>query len=90
MTPSLFAKKASDLWERNSCGVLSVTSYEGSARRMKLTLSDIEGFDFISLVAGGFVLYALEAVGCAEPKASFAFDDAKPAPRAVDYELTWQ
>ena len=90
MTPSLFAKKAPDLWERNSCGDLAVTSFDGDARRMTMTLADVGGFDFIPLVAAGFVLFALEAVGCKKPTASFPFDAAVPAPAAVDYELTWE
>lgn len=90
MTPSLFAKKAPDLWERNSCGELAVTKFDAERRRMNLTLKDVDGFDFIGVVAGGFVLYALEAVGCAKPKASFAFDARTPAPAAVDYEMTWE
>ncbi|MBX3229281.1 MAG: hypothetical protein KIT84_18330 [Labilithrix sp.] len=91
MTPALFAKKASDLWERNSrCGELAVPSFEAANRKMSMKLTDVEGFDFIGLVASGFVLYALEAVGCKNPRASFVFDEGSPAPSALAYELTWE
>lgn len=89
MTPSLFAKKASDLWERYSCGRLAVSSFDAGTHRMSVSLEDVEEFDFVGLVAAGFVLFALEAVGCEQPRASFAFDAARPAPDSVDYELTW-
>lgn len=90
MTPALFAKKAPDLWERNSCGDLEVTRFDPDEHRMTMTLKDVDGFEFIGLVAGGFVLFALEAVGCKAPAASFPFDAANPSPARVDYELTWQ
>lgn len=90
MTPALFAKKAPDLWERNSCGDLAVTTFDAGERRMTMKLSDVGGFDYISLVACGFVLFALEEVGCKKPAARFAFDAAEPGPSVVDYEFTWQ
>lgn len=90
MTPSLFAKKAPELWARNSrFGELTVTSFDGAARKMGITLRGVEGFDFIGLVAAGFVLFALEAVGCKSPRATFDFDLEHPAPSSIPYELTW-
>lgn len=90
MTPALFAKKAPDLWARNTrCGELSVTSFDAAGRTMAITLDDVDGYDFIGLVAAGFMLFALEAVGCAKPRASFAFDPDRPAPSSIAYELAW-
>lgn len=91
MTPKLFAKKATDLWARNSrCGQLSVPSFDAATRRMQVTLDDVGGFDYIGRVASGFFLFALEAVGCDAPRVSFTFDDAEPAPNEIAYEFAWE
>lgn len=90
MTPSLFVRKAAELWERNSrCGELEVGAFDASKRALSVELKGASGFDYVGLVAPGFVLYALEAVGCKNPRATYSFDEASPSPDSIAYELTW-
>ncbi len=90
MTPALFAAKASSLWERNSRGcALSVSSYDPDRRQMKIALTGARGYDHIGSVLPGFVLGALETIGCKDPRVTFDVADESGTRDSYAYDFSW-
>lgn len=90
MTPALFAAKATSLWDRNSRGcVLSVPSYEPGKREMRVKLTGARGYDHIGSVAPGFILFALETMGCRDARVSFDPSDESKARDEFVYDFAW-
>jgi hypothetical protein len=90
MTPTLFAAKAASLWERNSRGcVLSVASYQRDKREMRVKLTGARGYDHIGAVAPGFILFALETMGCKDARVSFDPSDDSKARDEFLYDFAW-
>lgn len=90
LTPALFASKAQDLWSRKSrCGALSVPTCDPEERRLTARFTGGEDFAYIGWVLPGFIMATLEAIGCADVRASFELDPREPAPAEIVYEIAW-
>lgn len=91
MTPTLFFKKVPELWARDQRGGhFEFDTSSAGDKVCRLTLCDVEGFDHIGPVAGGFISYGLSAIGKSDVRVVHSgWSLSTPGPRNVTYEATW-
>ncbi len=93
LTPTLFAKKVPDIWERDHKGSgrfeTDVTKADEGRIGMKLVGAD--GSDHIGIAAIGFITYGLNNMGKRDIKVKqTGWSLATPSPHEVSYEITWK
>lgn len=91
LTPSLFQSKLPDFWRRDhKFGALTPSLFDTNQRRMLVSLTDVEGYDYIGPVAQGFMRFALNGVfNYANVRCKYDWDIKNPGPASIDYEFTW-
>lgn len=91
LTPSLFTSKLPDFWRRDHrFGALTPSLFDTTGRRMLVSLTDVEGYDYIGPVAEGFLRFALDGVfKYQNVRCKYDWDIKNPGPASIDYEFTW-
>ena len=91
MSPTLFAKKVPDFWKRDQRGGY----FESDVSRaddavIKMRLADVEGYDHIGIVSIGWIQFGMTALGKKGVRITQrGWSVATPAPRTIDYQVTW-
>lgn len=92
LTPSLFAKKIPSLWERdNQGGLIEADLKDADSGKIVFNLRDVGGYDYIVPVAGGWISFAMQAMGktVLERKIS-GWTLEQPGPANARIDLRWQ
>ena len=91
LTPSLFMSKLPDFWKRDHrFGALTPSLFDTTQRRVLVSLTDVEGYDYIGPVAEGFIGFALNGVfNYKNVRCKYDWDFNNPGPASIDYEYTW-
>lgn len=91
MSPTLFAKKIPDFWNRDQRGgrfEADVTDADKGLIRMRL--ADVFGYDHIGIVSIGWIQFGMIALGKKNVgirQTGWALD--RPGPETIEYEVTW-
>lgn len=91
LTPTLFAKKIPEFWQRDMRGGrFEADTSEAASGRIQLRLCDIEGFDHIGIVSMGWITFGMAAMGKSDVKLTQkGWSLATPGANKIEYELTW-
>ena len=90
LTPTVFAKKVPDFWRRdNKSGALSSDTSEASEGRIRMSLSDVGGYDHIGAATVGWITFGMKATGKDVTVEQSGWSLDNPAPERVDYTITW-
>lgn len=91
LTPTLFAKKIPDFWQRDmKGGRFEADVTEAGSGHIKLRLCDIAGFDHIGIVSMGWIVFGMQAMGKSDVKVvQEGWSLATPGASQVTYDLTW-
>ena len=92
LTPTLFAKKVPEMWQRDhrGSGGFEVDVSRAEAGRIGMRLVGAEGFDHVGITAIGFITFGLNAVGKKGVKVvQSGWSMTTPSPHEVTYEATW-
>lgn len=89
LTPTLFAKKVPSLWGRdNTRGTFTTDVSEADNGRLRFRLSDIGGLDHVSVVAKGFISFAMKTMGRPPKSMTVAgWSLAQPGPDEVEIDV---
>lgn len=91
LTPTLFAKKIPEFWERDQKGGrFEVDLADAKDGRLQLALRDVEGFDHIGALGVGWISFALRAMGKSDVNVKQrGWSLASPGPKDVTYDVSW-
>ena len=92
LTPTLFAKKIPNFWQRDhrGSGHFEVDLQRADQGVVQLRLLGAGGFDHIAIPGIGFITHVLKAMGKADVRMTQqGWSLATPAPNEVSYEITW-
>jgi hypothetical protein len=89
LSPSLFAKKMPDFFQRDHMGGKIVMEVNGKTLRARF--SEIAGYDHIPALAGGYALFAFEAMQTTvESLVLHDWSLSNPCAEGAGFELTWK
>lgn len=91
LTPTLFAKKIPDFWQRDQKGGhFEVDTTDAKDGRLQLKLCDVEGFDHIGLIGIGWISFGLKAMGKEDVVVTqHGWTLNKPGPKEISYDVRW-
>jgi hypothetical protein len=93
LTPTLFAKKIPEVWQRDhrGSGHFEVDVQRANEGIIQLRLSGAGGFDHIAIPGIGFITHVLKSMGKSDVRMTQqGWSLATPAPDQVSYEITWK
>jgi hypothetical protein len=93
LTPTLFAKKVPELWERDhrGSGHFEADVSHADEGRIGMKLVGADGFDHIGIAAIGFITFGLNNMGKTNIQVKqTGWSLATPSPHEVAYEITWK
>jgi hypothetical protein len=89
LSPSLFAKKMPDFFQRDNLGGKIATEVNG--KTLVCRFSEIAGYDHIPVMAAGFAVFAFDAMGkTLDSLVSHNWSLANPCAEGASFELTWK
>jgi hypothetical protein len=91
LTPTLFAKKIPELWERDQKGGrFEVDVSEVSQGKIGMKLCDVSGFEHIGIVSIGWIAFGMEGIGKGNVNVKqTGWSLINPGPTNVEYAVTW-
>lgn len=92
LTPTLFAKKVPEFWQRDhrGSGHFEVDVQRANEGIIAMRLVGIGGFDHIGVAAIGFISCGLKTMGKKDVQVKQSgWSMATPSPDEVNYEVTW-
>ncbi|HVH47189.1 MAG TPA: hypothetical protein VM925_32850 [Labilithrix sp.] len=90
LNPVLFCKKVPSFWQRDhSAGEFAVERVDNEAKRIEMRLSNVEHFDHVGAAAVGFVRFGMKAVGAQAKIEQIGWSLENPAPREIQYKISW-
>jgi len=91
LTPTLFAKKIPEFWQRDQKGGhFEVDTSGAKDGRLVLKLCEVEGFDHIGVIGIGWISYGLRAMGKEDVTVTQSgWSLATPGPSNVSYDVRW-
>ncbi|HEU4582614.1 MAG TPA: hypothetical protein VFS67_30365 [Polyangiaceae bacterium] len=93
LTPTLFAKKIPEVWQRDhrNSGAFEVDVQHANEGLIKLRLVGAGGFDHVGITSIGFISNALKTMGKSDVRMTqTGWSLATPGPDRIDYELRWK
>lgn len=92
LTPTLFAKKVPEFWQRDhqGSGRFEVDVQRADEGRIGMRLVGADGFDHICVAAIGFISFGLKSMGKRDVRVvQKGWSIATPSPHECSYEATW-
>ena len=93
LTPTLFAKKIPDVWQRDhrNSGTFEVDVQHANEGLIKLRLVGAGGFEHVGITSIGFISSAMKIMGKKDIRMTQkGWSLATPGPDRIDYELRWK
>ena len=92
LKPAILARKFEDFFRKDhNFGRMQTDLSEVAKNRFVLTMSDVEGYEYVGAGAGGWMCHVLACMGCKNVEVRETLNPP-PAPQTADnyrFEVTW-
>ncbi len=93
LTPTLFAKKIPEIWQRDhkGSGQFEVDVTRANEGHIAMRLVGADGFDHIGIAAIGFITFGLSNMGKRDVQIKqTGWSLATPSPHEIKYQVSWK